>query len=389
MKLRDIVSNLQVHRDEKPHSCHFCGMNFRHKNSLVRHLNRHKGEHPYLCQHCKCKFATVEMLNKHLETEHLNNSAEKTKKQQPLPKTVIEREEKRKPGRPRKHPVKTKTKAPVQQAPQYSITIPQPPAPSAFNTFNPTATPGSTFYVQNYAWDPNTGQQTPILSAIQPQQFLSFVGGGAQGAQQPFILTAPQQQPIINLPLSTETASAPITVNIDDIPVVIQDKQASPKEDVVAIAMQEITGEEGESRFFPSPSSVTPTSDQSNPTSLGEVAILTPPPSAAPTLEDDDLLLKRAEEGIKDAIISGEEETGEQKEEEGFKEVARKDEKKEPSPTPSENLRSYIEKKDESFGSSSSIKPEQKRFECQNCGYGSNYERLFSVHQKRCNNQAT
>ncbi len=257
----------QIHRDERPFHCSVCQLTFRHKNSLVRHMIRHTGEQPYNCKVCKKKFNNVDRLKNHVKKAHPPTPPPPAPP--PVPRPAPPQQQDPLGSNNGNHdvgkPLLTTAPAPAQATmvpPPYPFTLaPAPTAAAAPTPFTNFTSDMSTLLIQNIAWDPNNGQ--PIFSAIpaanqnqQQQQILSFVNGGTDpGAvflSGPLVSLQQQQQ-------QQQVSQGAYQIEVIDVPDDDEPTNATaltptppllPKESLMEIAMQEITGPSNEEHLL-------------------------------------------------------------------------------------------------------------------------------------------
>ena len=328
-EVTELQVHLRVHRDERPFRCEICGVDFRHKNSMVRHMFQHSSKKPHKCNYCTKVFIAADRLSSHVRKKHPEAMrATNTALISSTTKTT------------------STGNAPT---PAYSLTI-APNMSNAATTFayQPTNTAtatdvnGSTFFIQN--WD---GQ--PIYANATPQ-FISFGSSLNQADSTPhptFIIQQPQQpqfhQSIDIRPANSVTTSATPSSVIEFVDLEgaaeaedaksTSTKSPPPKEDLFDIAMRQITGE-----------------DSSN-----VIAFSSPSEGEIQSLRKEDEKTKKKE-----------------KEEE---------KKKADSPVQESKIEDQVGPALKSIP----VQDDQKKFHrCKKCSYSSKYPRFLTVHELHC-----
>ena len=233
----------QIHVEEKAFSCQVCRLEFRHKNSLVRHMIRHTGERSYRCKACSAAFAARDTLKEHIIRSHVNGgrieeaaATERTVQQQQQPLSAMVEE----------------VTQPIQISPTPHQSIPQTPAQAQYSFITaPTTTTtytnytdlnGQTVLLPNLTWDAGQSFAQPVISYLNGTTTTTDPTTGAITFLPPAsvmsnaaILTAPQTifqpQPKVEIEV----------IDLSDADENPEKISPMPKENLVAIAMKEIT----------------------------------------------------------------------------------------------------------------------------------------------------
>lgn len=70
--------HIVVHCDDKPFTCHICGMGFRRASGLKTHVPTHTGEKPFACEFCGNRFTRKDKLRLH-QKMHTNSRSHSCK----------------------------------------------------------------------------------------------------------------------------------------------------------------------------------------------------------------------------------------------------------------------------------------------------------------------
>ena len=152
------IQLFQVHKSEKLFSCNICGVQFRHKNSLVRHLFQHSGERPFRCQNCESSFTSIHRMREHIKKRHPTSHAAQS--------------------------IGMENNLMAMTSSAAAATRSYPPIAPAPAKMGPT-----TLLLQQ-------AQQPQMTSFILPNGMIYLMNQSASAFQQPLLVSMPAQQPL-------------------------------------------------------------------------------------------------------------------------------------------------------------------------------------------------